>query len=148
MLDMPGQPLSASTRRPTLQHRHTQPRRWHALVHGLAWMLLWQGPAGAQLSPLPVAATAPGGTTAGLDVAVIAAAVGRDVARRWCAGENPKQAIEQAMLADLSGRRIGPDGLPEATLKALGREISVEAFAQAFAGCPQTARRVFRTLLQ
>lgn len=109
----------------------------------MAGTLLCHGAASAQPSRPPAS-----GSAAELNVAEVSATVGREVARRWCAGETPKQAIEQALLEDLSRRNIGAGGLSQATTQALGSEIAVEAFAQAFASCPQTARQVFRSLMQ
>lgn len=75
------------------------------------------------------------------------AAVGQDVGKRWCAGEEPREAIEKALITYLTARRIAPADLPQQTAAALGREIAVEAFAQAFASCPQRARVVLRTIM-
>ena len=110
-----------------------------SLMAGLVSLVLISGSAIAQSAP---------GPTPALDAAVVGATVGRDVARRWCAGEEPRRAIERTMVAYLSGLKIPPDQLPQATTQALGKEIAVEAFAQAFASCPQTARQVFRTMMQ
>lgn len=81
------------------------------------------------------------------DPVKVGKAVGRDVARRWCAGEEPDQAIEQAMNAYLISRKVDPDKLPEALGAAIGEEIAVEAFDQAFSRCRQRARQVLRIIL-
>ncbi len=87
------------------------------------------------------------GVAATLDASAVGAQVGREVGRRWCAGENAKQAIEEALVAYLDKTRLTPSDLSQQTTKVLGKEIAVEAFGQAFAACPQRAREIFRTMM-
>jgi hypothetical protein len=87
------------------------------------------------------------GSPVPLDAQQAGLEVGRDVARRWCAGEDPKRSVELSMLTYLNSRNLSPGTLPPATMQTLGRETAVEAFAQAFSTCPQKARQAVRTMM-
>jgi hypothetical protein len=113
------------------------------LAAGLG-LLLWLSAATIGAAPGQSA----GRVTPVLDAADFGAVVGADVARRWCAGEEPGQAVEKATLEYFISRSIPPEELTEKTIAALGEEVAIEAIAQAFATCPQRARDVLRVIMK